>query len=32
MIDFLGRVGKLREAERIIETMSFNPDSIEWAS
>ncbi|ESW18306.1 hypothetical protein PHAVU_006G029900 [Phaseolus vulgaris] len=32
MIDFLGRAGKLREAERIIETMPFNPDSIEWAS
>ena len=32
MIDLLGRAGKLREAERIIETMPFNPGSIEWAS
>lgn len=32
MIDLLGRAGKLREAERIIETMPYNPGSIEWAS
>ncbi|KAI4327307.1 hypothetical protein L6164_019784 [Bauhinia variegata] len=32
MIDLLGRAGKLDEAERIIETMPFNPGSIEWAS
>jgi len=31
MIDLLGRAGKLREAERIIETMPFNPGSIQWA-
>ncbi|KAL4395730.1 hypothetical protein AHAS_Ahas01G0021100 [Arachis hypogaea] len=32
MIDLLGRAGKLKEAERIIETMPFNPGSIEWAA
>ncbi|KAH1053863.1 hypothetical protein AAZX31_08G292100 [Glycine max] len=32
MIDLLGRAGKLKEAERIIETMPFNPGSIEWAT
>lgn len=32
MIDLLGRAGKLREAETIIETMPFNPGSIEWAA
>ncbi|CAK8531625.1 unnamed protein product [Lathyrus sativus] len=32
MKDLLGRAGKLKEAERIIETMPFNPGSIEWAT
>ncbi|KAF7806035.1 pentatricopeptide repeat-containing protein [Senna tora] len=32
LIDLLGRAGKLKEAERIIETMPFNPGSIEWAA
>ncbi|CAM8995888.1 unnamed protein product [Rhodiola kirilowii] len=32
MIDLLGRVGKLSEAERLIETMPFSPGSIGWAS
>ncbi|TKY46703.1 Pentatricopeptide repeat-containing protein [Spatholobus suberectus] len=32
MIDLLGRAGKLKEAERIIETMPLNPGSIEWAA
>ncbi|XP_058751512.1 pentatricopeptide repeat-containing protein At3g49710 [Vicia villosa] len=32
MIDLLGRAGKLEKAERIIETMPFNPGSIEWAT
>ncbi|KAK7304934.1 hypothetical protein VNO77_42828 [Canavalia gladiata] len=32
MIDLLGRAGKLKEAERIIETMPFKPGSIEWAA
>ncbi|KAL9681022.1 hypothetical protein QQ045_012803 [Rhodiola kirilowii] len=32
MIDLLGRVGKLSEAERLIETMPFSPGSISWAS
>ncbi|KAK7246836.1 hypothetical protein RIF29_41706 [Crotalaria pallida] len=32
MIDLLGRAGKLKEAERIIETMPFNPGSFEWAA
>ncbi|XP_054812256.1 pentatricopeptide repeat-containing protein At3g49710 [Prosopis cineraria] len=32
MIDLLGRAGKLSEAERIMETMPFNPGSIEWGT
>ncbi|XP_057430291.1 pentatricopeptide repeat-containing protein At3g49710 [Lotus japonicus] len=32
MVDLLGRAGKLEEAERIIETMPFDPGSIEWAA
>lgn len=32
MIDLLGRAGKLDKAERIIETMPFDPGSIEWAA
>ncbi|KAK9163591.1 hypothetical protein Syun_004493 [Stephania yunnanensis] len=32
MIDLLGRSGKLDEAERLIETMPFDPGSISWAA
>lgn len=32
MIDLLGRAGKLDEAERLIETMPFNPGSVGWAT
>ncbi|XP_059644277.1 pentatricopeptide repeat-containing protein At3g49710 [Cornus florida] len=32
MIDLLGRAGKLSEAERVIETMPYNPGSISWAT
>ncbi|XVF15379.1 hypothetical protein REPUB_Repub09cG0147300 [Reevesia pubescens] len=32
MIDLLGRAGKLREADRLIETMPFSPGSIGWAA
>ncbi|KAI3442342.1 DYW_deaminase domain-containing protein [Psidium guajava] len=32
MIDLLGRAGKISEAEKLIETMPFNPGSIGWAS
>ncbi|XP_019418448.1 PREDICTED: pentatricopeptide repeat-containing protein At3g49710 isoform X2 [Lupinus angustifolius] len=32
MIDLFGRAGKLKEAESIIQTMPFNPGSIEWAA
>lgn len=32
MIDLLGRAGKLREAEELIETMPFSPGSIGWAA
>lgn len=32
MIDLLGRAGKLSEAENLIETMPFNPDSVTWAA
>ncbi|KAI4387179.1 hypothetical protein MLD38_005029 [Melastoma candidum] len=32
MVDLLGRAGKLREAERLIEEMSFSPGAIGWAS
>ncbi|XP_021274214.1 pentatricopeptide repeat-containing protein At3g49710 [Herrania umbratica] len=32
VIDLLGRAGKLREAERLIETMPFSPGSIGWAA
>ncbi|OVA07267.1 Pentatricopeptide repeat [Macleaya cordata] len=32
MIDLLGRAGKLKEAERLIETMPFDPGSIGWAA
>ncbi|KAL5556741.1 hypothetical protein UlMin_038977 [Ulmus minor] len=32
MIDLLGRAGKLDEAERLIETMPFDPGSVGWAA
>lgn len=32
MIDLFGRAGKLKEAERLIETMPYNPGSIAWGS
>lgn len=32
MIDLLGRVGKLVEAEKLINTMPHKPGAIEWAS
>ncbi|XP_016461596.2 pentatricopeptide repeat-containing protein At3g49710-like [Nicotiana tabacum] len=32
MIDLLGRAGKLEEAERLIETMPYNPGTIGWGS
>ncbi|KAK7271534.1 hypothetical protein RJT34_27509 [Clitoria ternatea] len=32
LIDLLGRAGRLKEAESVIETMPFNPGSIEWAA
>ncbi|XP_028755507.1 pentatricopeptide repeat-containing protein At3g49710-like [Neltuma alba] len=32
MIDLLGRAGKLTEAERIMDTMPFNPGSVEWGT
>ncbi|KAF8377682.1 hypothetical protein HHK36_031066 [Tetracentron sinense] len=32
MIDLLGRAGELKEAERLIETMPFDPGSIGWAA
>ncbi|XP_021749800.1 pentatricopeptide repeat-containing protein At3g49710-like [Chenopodium quinoa] len=32
MIDMLGRAGKLREAEQLIESMPYNPGSIGWAA
>ncbi|KAF9587689.1 hypothetical protein IFM89_004521 [Coptis chinensis] len=32
MIDLLGRAGKLDEAERLIETMPFDPCSISWGA
>ncbi|PIA25270.1 hypothetical protein AQUCO_12000016v1 [Aquilegia coerulea] len=32
MIDLLGRAGKLDEAERLIETMPFDPGSIGWTT
>jgi pentatricopeptide repeat protein len=32
MIDLLGRAGKLEKAEKIIETMPFDPGYIEWAA
>lgn len=32
MIDLLGRAGKLREAENLIETMPVSPGSIGWAT
>ncbi|XP_077233484.1 pentatricopeptide repeat (PPR) superfamily protein [Tasmannia lanceolata] len=32
MIDLLGRAGKLDEAQRLVETMPFDPGSIGWAA
>lgn len=32
MIDLFGRAGKLTDAEKLIETMPFNPGSIGWAA
>ncbi|KAL2936500.1 hypothetical protein RDABS01_034076 [Bienertia sinuspersici] len=32
MIDLLGRAGKLCEAEKLIESMPYNPGSIGWAA
>lgn len=32
MIDLLGRAGKLSEAERLIETIPFDPGSILWSA
>lgn len=32
LIDLLGRAGKLSEAERLIETLPFNPGSIFWSA
>ncbi|MQL83854.1 hypothetical protein Taro_016347 [Colocasia esculenta] len=32
MIDLLGRAGKLREAEELIESMTFDPGKIGWAA
>ncbi|MBA0620305.1 hypothetical protein Godav_006054 [Gossypium davidsonii] len=32
MIDLFGRAGKLHEAEKLINTMPFNPGSIGWAA
>ncbi|XP_023000646.1 pentatricopeptide repeat-containing protein At3g49710-like [Cucurbita maxima] len=32
LIDLLGRAGKLSEAERLIETIPFNPGSILWSA
>ncbi|KMT01749.1 hypothetical protein BVRB_9g211990 [Beta vulgaris subsp. vulgaris] len=32
MIDMLGRAGKLREAEELIESMPYNPGAIGWAT
>ncbi|KAM7250989.1 hypothetical protein ACFE04_022872 [Oxalis oulophora] len=32
MIDLLGRAGKLKEAEMIIETMPISPSAITWAA
>lgn len=32
MIDLMGRAGKLEEAERLIETMPYNPGTIGWGS
>ncbi|KAI3451889.1 hypothetical protein Pfo_008554 [Paulownia fortunei] len=32
MIDLLGRAGKLNEAERLIETMPYNPSVMVWGS
>ncbi|XP_050206236.1 pentatricopeptide repeat-containing protein At3g49710 [Mercurialis annua] len=32
MIDLLSRAGKLQEAEELIETMPFSPDSVGWAA
>lgn len=32
LIDLLGRAGKLIEAERLIDTIPFNPDSIFWSA
>lgn len=32
MIDLLGRAGQLKEAERLIETMPYDPGSIGWGS
>lgn len=32
MIDLLGRAGQLNEAERLIETMPYNPGTIGWGS
>ncbi|KAL3526918.1 hypothetical protein ACH5RR_011574 [Cinchona calisaya] len=32
MIDLLGRAGQLKEAERLIETMPYNPGTFVWGS
>ncbi|KAG8384235.1 hypothetical protein BUALT_Bualt04G0096800 [Buddleja alternifolia] len=32
MIDLLGRAGKLNEAERLIQTMPYNPNIMAWGS
>ncbi|KAL2522460.1 Pentatricopeptide repeat-containing protein [Forsythia ovata] len=32
MVDLLGRAGKFREAERLIESMPYNPGIIVWGS
>lgn len=32
MIDLLGRAGKLKEVEELIETMTFDPGKVGWAS
>lgn len=32
MIDLLGRAGKLKEAENLVESMPFDPGSIGWGS
>lgn len=32
MVDLFGRAGKFKEAERLIESMPYNPGSIAWGS